>query len=231
MKSLIIIPTKNSEKYILDVIAEIESNVHGVDYLVIDYGSKDKTVYLLQNNNIPRLELPLETSYYKALSLGLMYATQNEYDAVVEFDDRGIFLAEDINYLLATYKNLNVDYVLTTRFKAFKKKYKRERSWILRFAIFITTGKKISDPLMRFKLYGKRVVDFFGKDGYYEPTIDRIVQTIRNGLSFKEVSTSLHRKKKKQFVLRGFKLATWRFAMILSIMFVRPFGAFRKGDK
>lgn len=232
MKTLIVIPTKNSEKYILDVIAEIEIISHDLDYLIVDYGSSDKTRYLLQNNDVPRLELPLETTYYRALSLGMMYASQNGYDAVVEFDDKGLFIPEDINYLISTYKNLGCDYVFTSRFLTNKKKYKWEKSRILRFVIFLTTGKKITDPMMRFKLYGKIVVDFFGKDGYYEPSIDRVVQTLRNGLLFKEVSTTLNKpEKQKQFVIHKWKQVGWKLAMILSILFVRPFGAFKKEIK
>lgn len=229
MKSLVIIPTKNSDKYILDVITELESSLHDIDYLVIDYGSTDTTNHLLANNHIPRLELPLEASYFKALSLGLMYASQKGYDAVVEFDDRGIFNAADINYLLATYKNQNTDYVLTSRFVNSQKNFKKEKAFWIRSSIRLVLGKKITDPTMRFKLYGKVAIDFFGKDGYYDPSIDRIVQTIRNGLSFIEVATKT--RKQKQAVITGRKYRNWKFAMVLSILFVKPFKHLRKEEQ
>ena len=84
MKTLVIIPIKNAYKNILQTVDDVKRLGSHVDYIVVDYGSTDNTKYLLQNNNIQYLKFPIESTYGEAISLGMTYAKEKEYDAIIE---------------------------------------------------------------------------------------------------------------------------------------------------
>ena len=124
MKTLIIIPSLNAQDKILDVLSDLKVNVPGVDILVVDHGSEDRTLHMLKNNNINRLIMPLTTSYYNAMSLGLRFAFENDYDIAIEWDDKMKFKSTDIKFFILTAERSRKDMVLGSRFVNRKTPYK-----------------------------------------------------------------------------------------------------------
>lgn len=222
MKFLVVIASYNSESSILDVIAQIQAHAPELDLLVVDRGSNDRTKELLQNNSIRRLEMCLHATYYDAVALGLTYAYDNVYDAVVEFDDTGLFRVEDILYLMQIMEHKNTDFVLGSRYIGHQKI--RSRSKFLSFASRLTTGYVITDPAMRFRIYGEKAIEFFGTSTSMNlPTPDRIIQLIRNNYSFCEAYVELNSKIKRQNKKRPL-LALWEnLGWIFSILLINPF--------
>ncbi len=123
-----------------------------VDYLVVDHGSTDRTIDLLDNNKMTYLSTPLPTSYSQAFKIGLRYAQAQEYQAVVEFDGSNFFEVSDIQKL--TKQAQKNDFVLATRFTDAKRSKKRRWSdKILTWALKRSTRRYISDPVLRFRLF------------------------------------------------------------------------------
>jgi len=116
MKTLIIIPIKNAYKNILDIVANIKVAAPGVEYLIIDRGSTDRTKYLLANNNLNRLELAIPMTYKKALLLGIKYAYDNGYDNCLQLDQTESLDYKDIKYFIRTAQNSKENLVLGSRF-------------------------------------------------------------------------------------------------------------------
>lgn len=223
MKYLVIIPTLNAEENILNVYEGIKKHNKGVDVLFVNQGSDDRTTYLLNNNEIPRLEFPVRASYYDAISIGLQYADENNYDAVIEFDDKERFPVEDISKLFDEFKYKKSDFIFGSRYLNKRVPFRKKLGTsLLRFSVWITTGKKISDPSTRFMLYSKKAIKAFAKkDTYNDPTPDRIVQLIWMGYTYSEVQTTL---KTKYQNLDGVWVAiAHHLGWVLSILFVRPF--------
>lgn len=225
MKTLIIIPTLNAQKEILDVISDIEIHSPESDILVIDHGSTDRTKYLLKNNKINHLLMPLKTSYYDAVALGMMFASKNKYDAVIEWDDKGIFLAEDIKYFIATMERTKVDLVLGSRF--IDKKLPRGFRWMgtrwLKRTFRIYTGAKVTDPTVRLKAYGKKAIKAYVDNDELRTTPDSIARFLRSGFTYKESSIKMNPKYTKQLhnsvASNVYEIFTW----IMWMIFVLPF--------
>lgn len=224
MKKIIIVSCLNSENTILKTMEYLKRNAPQIDILIIDQGSTDRTKTILRNNKFQRIEFPIESSYHKAVSLGLLYAYKNNYDIAIEFDEKMPQYAKDIPYLLETHKNHKSDLVLASRF-IFEKPPGRKnlQDKLMRHSVKVSTFKKITDPAMKFKLYSKKAINFFAKIKKDEnPTPDRIVQIIRSGFTFKEIQVKYQKIK-----LNNWKLMGW----ILSILFVNPFKINWKGRK
>ena len=224
MKKIIIVPCLNSEHTILKTMEQLNTNAPDIDVLIIDRGSKDRTKTILRNNKLERIEFPIESTYHKSISLGLFYAYKNNYDIAIEFDENSPQYAKDIPYLLETHKNHKSDLVLASRFIFEKPRYRKNmQDKLIWHSVRASTFKKITDPAMKFKLYGKKTIKFFAKTKKDEnPTPDRIVQIIRSGFSFKEIQV-----KHKKIKWNNWKLIGW----ILSILFVNPFKINWKGRK
>ncbi|NQZ65896.1 MAG: glycosyltransferase [Mycoplasmatales bacterium] len=196
MKTLILIPVYNSQDTLLDILSKLKVIIPEADILAIDHGSTDRTKYLLMNNNINYLTLPLKASYYDALSLGMIFAYKNKYDMVVEWDDKGKFNTHEIKYFMTIMRRKKPDYILGSRFltKKTPKKWNRIGTRILRNIIRISVHKKISDPTMRFRAYGEKAIKYFGSHDSPSPAIDTISETIRMGYNFVEEQVTLSKK-------------------------------------
>lgn len=232
MKTLILIPTFNAQDTLLDTLAELETNAPDADVLFIDHGSTDRTKHQLRINDINHLILPLETSYYQALSLGMKFASKNNYDIVIEWDDKLKFEAKDIKYFITTMQRNKSDLILGSRFV--NKKPGRSFRWAgtraLRRATRFATGKKITDPTFRFRAYGKKAIAELSKEEGTGPAPDTIAKLLKYNLTYREVYAELKGNHKKQLhygyrssVGEIFRWTSW-------IIFVLPFKRVKKGS-
>ena len=100
MKILLIIPAYNEEENILRVCNLIkeynQNNEFKLDYIVINDGSKDKTLEILNENNLNHINLVHNLGIGGAVQTGYKYAYENGYDIAIQFDGDG---QHDVNYV------------------------------------------------------------------------------------------------------------------------------------
>ncbi len=226
MKTLIIIPTMNVENTILQVVEDLNINAPNIDYLIVDYGSVDRTIALLDNNNIPYLSMPVSSKYKYALNVGMKYAKDQGYDSIIEYDGHNLYQAKYITNLLKIgYKH---DLVLGSRFldKEFQKK-KKLICKIISWSIKLITKKKISDPTMRYRFYRINIIELFLVNKYWKSGPDTIAFLVWSGFSFSELSMELRYNPNNKHYSQSTELPMKRFMQglkwIISIMFFQPF--------
>jgi glycosyltransferase involved in cell wall biosynthesis len=123
MKILTIIPSYNEEEIIIDLVKEFKKNTNGIDYIVINDASTDRTKQLLKLNNIIHMNLPVNLGLTGATRVGMEYAYENDYDYAIKIDGDGQHDPRAINYMLTTMINNDCDVVQMSRFKTKKKKF------------------------------------------------------------------------------------------------------------
>lgn len=226
MKTLVIIPTINVEDTILQVIEDLNVNASQIDYLVVDYGSTDRTIALLDNNKIPYLSMPISSKYKHALNVGMRYAKEQAYDGIIEYDGQNLYEAKYIHQLLIRAKKC--DLVLGSRF--LNKNHKRKKKFICKvvsWSIKLTTKKVVTDPTMRYRYYRIKVVEPLLEDKYWKSGPDAIAFLIASGYSFDELSMELRYNPKNKHYSQSTELPRKRLAQglkwIMSIIFVQPF--------
>ena len=173
-KVLIIIPAYNEEKSILKTYNEIiNCNINkntNYEVIVINDGSKDNTLNILNENNIPHINLIHNLGIGGAVQTGYKYAYKNNYDIAVQFDGDG---QHDVNYikdLINPIINKKANMVIGSRFVSDMDNFKSSKarrlginiiSWLIKFK----TGKKIYDTTSGFRAIDKDVISIF-KDNY-----------------------------------------------------------------
>ena len=88
-KILLIIPAYNEEENILRVCNEIDKKRPDLDYIVINDGSKDNTLKILQDNNINHINLIHNLGIGGAVQTGYKYAYEKGYDIAIQYDGDG----------------------------------------------------------------------------------------------------------------------------------------------
>lgn len=184
MKKLVIIPAYNERNSIEGTISDIRKNAPDFDYIVINDCSKDDTLEVCRNHDIPVLNLPINLGIGGAVQTGYLYALKNGYDIAVQFDGDGQHDAKFLDAMAETLVKEQADMVIGSRFidnKGFQSSGIRRTG--IRFFAFLTGvlfGKKITDATSGMRMCNKRVIELFVKDyprDYPEPeTVCRLLR-------------------------------------------------------
>lgn len=178
MKTLLIIPAYNEQENILKVCKQIEEAQIGVDYVVINDGSNDDTLKILEENNLNHVNLIHNLGIGGAVQTGYKYALENDYDIAIQFDGDG---QHDINYvrtICEPIENNEADFCIGSRFLD-KSTSSFKSTWIRRIGKNIISAliklfwkQRITDPTSGFRAANKDVIKIFAKDypsDYPEP--------------------------------------------------------------
>ena len=182
-KVLLIIPAYNEEENILKVCKKIKEYDKNLDYVVINDGSKDNTLKILQENDLNHVNLVHNLGIGGAVQTGYKYAYENGYDIAVQFDGDG---QHDVKYIETICKPIienQANMCIGTRYldkssSKFQSTFMRRLGKnIISFMINICCHKKITDPTSGFRAVDKSIIKMFAKEyptEYPEPesTVD-----------------------------------------------------------
>lgn len=189
-KIIIIIPAYNEEKNILNVCKKIEEFDKNLDYIVINDGSKDNTLKILEQNNINHINLVHNLGIGGAVQTGYKYAYNNNYDIAVQFDGDGQHDVRFINTICEPLIKQEADMCIGTRYldkssSEFQSTFMRRLGKnIISLMIRICCHKKITDPTSGFRAVNKKIIELFANDypvQYPEPesTVDVLKRKYR----------------------------------------------------
>jgi len=108
---VIIIPAKNEETTVGQVIAEIRTYFNG-NIVVVDDASTDDTAKIASKAGAQVISLPLSLGAWGAVQTGLRYALKMGYHTAITMDADGQHEAQSIPILLAHLTNKNCDVVI-----------------------------------------------------------------------------------------------------------------------
>ena len=225
-KILLIIPAYNEEENILKTCNKIKKENKELDFIVINDGSKDNTLKILKENNIPHIDLIHNLGIGGAVQTGYKYALEHNYDIAVQFDGDG---QHDVRYVEKLIKPIiddEADFTIGSRFieelSTFKSsKARRIGINIISFFIKLFTGKKIYDTTSGFRAVNKDIIKFFAI--YYPIEYPEPVSTtelLKQGKRVKEVSVEMNEREGGVSSIRAWKNAYYMFNVILSIIIV-----------
>ena len=184
MKKICIIPAFNESESILKTVQNIRESAPDFDVIVINDSSKDNTLDICREHNIPVLDLPINLGIGGAVQTGYLYALKNDYDIAVQMDGDGQHDARFLSMMEKTLEDKHADMVIGSRFI---KKEGFQTSGIRRVGIgffrFLTRylfGKEITDATSGMRMSNRRTIELFVKDyprDYPEPeTVCRLLR-------------------------------------------------------
>ena len=225
MKVLLIIPAYNEEENILETCNKIKNFSEEIDFVVINDGSKDNTLKILEENNLNHISLINNLGIGGAVQTGYKYAYQNNYDIAIQFDGDG---QHDVNYvpnICEPIINGQANIVIGTRYldksaSKFQSTFMRRfGSKVISFFIKLCTGKKITDPTSGFRAVDKKVIEEFAREyptEYPEPESTACMLHKRYKVS--EVPVSMNERKGGKSSIRFWKTADYMFKVCLTII-------------
>ena len=225
-KVLLIIPAYNEEENILKTCNNIKKENKDLDFIVINDGSKDNTLKILKDNNLPHINLIHNLGIGGAVQTGYKYALENNYDIAVQFDGDGQHDVRYVEKLIKPILDGEADFTIGSRFveelSTFKSsKARRIGINIISFFIKLFTGKKIYDTTSGFRAVNKDIIRFFAM--YYPIEYPEPVSTtelLKQGKRVKEVSVEMNEREGGVSSIRAWKNAYYMFNVILSIIIV-----------
>jgi glycosyltransferase involved in cell wall biosynthesis len=118
MRTLVVVPSKNLEDAVGDVVRQVLGLDLGLDVLVIDDGSTDETSRVAREAGAEVIEHPENLGKGAALRTGFDRAVERGYDAVITLDGDGQHDPAAIPQFLEALEKTGADIVIGTRMRA-----------------------------------------------------------------------------------------------------------------
>lgn len=160
MKVVVIIPAFNEERSIKATIDSINQSIAGVDILVIDNASTDKTAEIVQKCDVKILHEHRKGKGY-AISTG--FAATLDYDAVVMIDGDNTYDLSKINVMIDMVAN-GYDMVVGDRISSndsFGRKGHQAGNKFFSWLFNALLDNSTKDPFSGLRVFSKRFVGSF----------------------------------------------------------------------
>ena len=223
-KLLIVIPAYNEEGNIVHVVNELVAHYPQYDYVVVNDGSRDHTAALCRQNSFRLIDLPVNLGLAGAFQTGLRYAAENGYDCALQFDADGQHKPEYIQPMLDELES-GADIVIGSRFLTVKKpkSLRMLGSYLISWAIRLTTGQAICDPTSGMRMFNRRMVEEFALNLNYGPEPDTISYLIKNGAVVREIQVQMGERLTGTSYLNFTRSIQYMLKMGLSILLIQWF--------
>ena len=204
MKFSIIIPVYNTEKYLKRCLDSVLNQTYdNYEMIVINDGSKDNTLKILQENNLNHINLVHNLGIGGAVQTGYKYAYENGYDIAIQFDGDG---QHDVSYISAICEPIikgQADMSIGTRY--LDKKESEFQSTFMR-----RLGSKIISIFIRI---------FCGKEYPIEyPEPESTVSLLVNKYKIEEVPVSMNERTGGVSSIRLWKTVDYMVKVVLAII-------------
>ena len=231
MKTLVIIPAYNEQDSIRRVVDNLIVNYPQFDYIIVNDGSKDNTAKICKERGYRLLDLPINLGLAGAFQTGLKYAAEMNYDRAIQFDADGQHLPQYIQPMIDCMEQGNYDIVIGSRFvtEAKPKNLRMMGSYLIAFAMWLTTGKALTDPTSGMRLFNRQMIEEFACDANYTPEPDTVSYLMKNGATVAEVQVGMAERIAGQSYLNMTNAIKYMIRMGFSIILIQWFRTRKKG--
>lgn len=192
----LIIPAYNEEDSIVAVVESVK-RFPQYDYVVVDDGSEDATPALIEKLGLNNITHETNMGLTAAFHTGVRYSYDNGYRYAVQIDADGqhdpAFVSDMVRKADEGY-----DIVIGSRLMAREKAEfdiaRKAGSSLLRGAILLSSGERITDPTSGMRLYNRKAMAFFLRHPEYGPEPSAIAHMIRSGARVAEVPVRMYER-------------------------------------
>ncbi|MCI8663690.1 MAG: glycosyltransferase family 2 protein [Hungatella sp.] len=223
-KVLVIIPAYNEEANIETVVEELICSYPQLDYVVVNDGSKDRTVAICREKGYHLLDLPVNLGLAGCFQAGMKYAWQRGYAYAIQFDGDGQHRPEYIDSMRRKMEE-GYEIVIGSRFVIGKKDFSMRMigSRLIEAAIFVTTGVKVQDPTSGMRMFNREMIGEFALNINYGPEPDTISYLLKQGAKVAEVPVEIAERAGGESYLKPVVAAKYMARMLISILLIQNF--------
>ena len=222
-KLLIIIPAYNEAENIERVVDNLIENYPQYDYIIVNDGSKDKTLEICEKNGYHYIDMPINTGLTCGVQTGMMYAYQNKYEYAVQFDGDGQHDPEFLDDMVEAMAECDI--CIGSRFETEKKPFTARMigSRVIAAFLRLTTGKKITDPTSGMRMFNRATMRAMAKQPDYGPEPDTLAHLIRSGAVVKSVQVTMHERIAGESYLNFTRSMKYVLRMCMSMLIIQWF--------
>ncbi len=223
---LVIVPAHNEQESLGDTLDRIRAELTGLDILVINDCSTDRTSEVARAHGARVVELPWNLGYGGAVQTGFKYAVAHQYDAVIQMDADGQHDPASARSLLDPVLQQEADVVIGSRFLG-RADYPIGAVRRLGMTLFghiatAVTHQRFSDPTSGFQALHRRAVEFFARDNYPSdfPDADTLILLSLAGFRVREVPVVMRARTAGSSMHSNLRAGYYVAKMLLSIWMV-----------
>jgi len=224
------VPALNEEMTVPRVIDELRAFDPGLDVVVIDDGSGDRTAEVAAAKGARVLRLPFNLGIGGAVQTGFRYAFENDYDLVVRVDGDGQHDPSQLARILEPVLAGDADIAVGSRFAAGEAGYRSSRSRragirVLAWTVSRIVGQRVTDTTSGFQVLNRRGIALFARDYPHDyPEVEATVMVFRHRLRLCEVPVTMRERGGGRSSITALR-SVYYMAKVLLAIFV---GLFRR---
>lgn len=199
-RPLVIVPAHDEEESLPRTLAEVRACAPGVDVLVVDDGSRDRTAEVARAAGVPVVRHAVNLGVGGALQTGFRWALAHGYDVGVQLDADGqhdpAFLAALLAPVLAGACDVAIGsrYVAATGYRA--PLSRRVGMLLFSGVVRLALGRRIADTTSGFRAYGRAVMAVCQWDFPRDfPDAPLLITLARLGFRLAEVSVVMRERR------------------------------------
>lgn len=220
-----VVPAYNERDNIVSTIEDLRFNAPGVDYVIVNDGSKDDTLSICREHGYNVIDLPVNLGLAGAFQTGMRYAYEHGYDYAIQFDADGQHSAAYIYEMIRVAEAKDANIVIGSRFATQKKPLSARMagSVLISAMILLTTRKRIQDPTSGMRLFDRQMIPLFANEMDFGPEPDTISLLMRWGYKVEETQVEMRERTAGESYLNFTKSITYMLRMSISILLVQWF--------
>ncbi len=234
-RRIAIVPARNEEGAIGLVVAEIRAFDPGLDVLVIDDGSVDRTAARAAEAGATVVRLPFNLGIGGAVQTGFMYALAHGYELAVRLDGDGQHDPSELPKLIEPVLRGDADIVVGSRFAAppfdgdtdsYRPPLAR-RAGIRFFAgiVSLLVRQRVTDTTSGFQALNGKGIRLFADDYPHDyPEVEATVMVVKHRLRLLEVPVLMREREHGSSSITALRSAYYVLKVTLALLV----GVFRR---
>jgi glycosyltransferase involved in cell wall biosynthesis len=200
-RRIAIVPAHNEEGALGGVLDELRAFDPGLDVVVVDDDSSDRTAEVATGHGAVVVRLPFNLGIGGAVQTGFKYALEHGYEVAVRLDGDGQHIPGELPKLLEPLARGDADIVVGSRFAAgnggtYKPALAR-RAGIRFFArvVSLLVHQKVTDTTSGFQALNQKGIRLFAADYPHDyPEVEATVMVVRHRLRLLEVPVEMRER-------------------------------------
>jgi hypothetical protein len=200
LRRVAIVPALNEEHTVPRVIDELRAFDPGLDVVVIDDGSSDRTAEFAAAKGAIVLRLPYNLGIGGSVQTGFRFAYEHGYDLAVRVDGDGQHDPSQLPRVLEPVLRGEADIVVGSRFAGDADGYRSSRTRrvgirLLAWVVSRIVGRRVTDTTSGFQALDRKAIALFARDYPHDyPEVEATIMVFRHRLRLHEVPVSMRER-------------------------------------